>query len=126
MTGARELLTSLTLVGALGAGCAEAPAQEAKRIEHGVLEYTKLHLARGDQEKARWATAGREIEVESIPALWAELGIEAQAQAPEADRVRVLDHLAGKGWEVVDRTDVAAVLAGATGISQRYLLRRRK
>lgn len=126
MTGAREFLTGLALVGALWGGCADASAQQAKRTEHGVFEYTKIHLAHGDQEKIFWATAKKEVEVESVLALWTELGIEAQTQAPRSDRVRVLDHLAGKGWEVIDRTDVTAVMAGGTGISERYLLRRRR
>lgn len=126
MTGAREVLTGLALVGALWAGCADASAQQAKRTEHGVFEYTKLHLAHGDQEKVVWATAGQEVEVESVLALWTALGIEAQTEAATCDRVRVLDHLAGKGWEVVGRTDVSAVMAGGTGISERYLLRRRR
>jgi len=126
MAGARELLVGLAFVAALWAGCAEAPAQETKRIEHGIFEYSKLRLAHGDQEKVLWATAKKEIEVESVPALWSELGIEAQAEAPGSDRVRVLDHLARQGWEVIDRSDVTVVLAGGTGISERYVLRRGK
>lgn len=126
MARARELLTGLALVGALWAGCADATAQQAERTEHGVFEYTKFRLAHGEREKLVWATADQDVEVESVLALWTALGIKAQAGAPGSERVRVLDHLAGKGWEVIDRTDVTAVLAGATGISERYLLRRRK
>lgn len=126
MTGARELLTGLALVGALWAGCADATAQQAQRVEHGVFGYSKLRLARGDQEKVVWATAKKEIEVESVLALWTELGIEGQTETPGSDRMRVLDHLAGQGWEVIDRTDVTVVLAGGTGLSEHYLLRRRK
>jgi hypothetical protein len=124
MAGARELLTGLALVGALWAGCADVSAQEAKRMEHGVFEYSKLRLAHGEQDVLSWTTAKNEIKVESVLALWTELGIKAQSDAPGPDRMRVLDHLAGKGWKVIDRTDVTVVLAGGTGISERYLLRR--
>jgi len=99
-------------------------AQQAKRIEHGVFEYSKLRLAHGERELISWSTAKEEIKVESVIALWDRLGIEAQSGTPGSDRVRVLDHLAGKGWEVIERTDVTIVLAGGTGISERYLLRR--
>ncbi|MHC4974062.1 MAG: hypothetical protein ACYTG3_17210 [Planctomycetota bacterium] len=126
MAGARELLTGLALVGALWAGCADVSAQEAKRTEHGVFEYSKLRLAHGDREVVRWSTAEKEVDVESVLALWTALGVDAQTVAPGSDRVRVLDRLAGQGWEVIDRTDVTVVLAGGTGISERYLLRREK
>ena len=124
MAGARGLLTGLALVLALWAGCAEAPAQEMRRVEHGVFERSRLRLADGTVEKVRWATAKTEVRVESLLALWAELGIKAQAGAPGSEAMRVLDHLAGQGWEVIDHTDVTAVLAGGTGFSIRYLLRR--
>jgi hypothetical protein len=127
MAGARELLTGLALFGALWAGCADASAQQAPRstrTEHGVFEYAKLRLAHGEREVLNWWTAEKEFEVQSALALWTALGIKGQSVSPEADRVRVLDHLAGQGWEVVDRADVTVVLAGGTGISERYLLRR--
>jgi hypothetical protein len=126
MAGARGLLTGLTLVGALWAGCAEAPAQEVRRVEHGVFERSQLRLADGSVEKARWATAGTEVSVDSVLALWDELGIKARAGAQGSEEMRVLDHLARQGWEVIERTDVSVVLAGGTGVSERYLLRRRK
>jgi len=124
MAGARELLAGLAFVAALWAGCAEAPAQEMRRIEHGELEYSKLRLAHGDREVFRWSTAKREIMEQSVLSLWTELGIKAQTEAPGSDRVRVLDHLAGQGWEVITRSDVTVVFAGGTGISERYVLRR--
>jgi hypothetical protein len=126
MAGSRGLWAGLALVGALWSGCAEAPAQAVRRVEHGVFEYSKLHLADGDLHKVRWSTAKKDIDVESVVALWTELGIKGEANAPRPDRMRILDHLAGQGWEVIERTDVTVVLAGGTGISERYLLRRGK
>lgn len=126
MAQARGLLAVLAVAGVFLAGCGDAMAQQAKRIEHGVFEYSKLRLAHGEREVISWSTAKEEIKVESVIALWDRLGIEAQSGTPGSDRVRVLDHLAGKGWEVIDRTDVTVVLAGGTGISERYLFRRGK
>ncbi|MHC4135416.1 MAG: hypothetical protein ACYTDU_03365 [Planctomycetota bacterium] len=126
MAGARELLAGLVFAGALWAGCAEGLAQQAKRIEHGVFEYSRLRLAHGEREMVSWSTAKQEVKTESVLALWTRLGIQAQTGTPGSDRVRVLDHLAGQGWEVIDRTDVTVVLAGGTGVSERYLLRRGK
>lgn len=124
MAGARELLVGLAFVAALWAGCAEAPAQESKRIEHGVFEYSKLRLDHVEKELISWSTAKREIKEQSVLSLWTELGIKDQPGGGGSERLRVLDHLARQGWEVIDRTDVTVVLAGGTGISERYVLRR--
>ena len=126
MAGACERLAGLALVAALWAGCAEAPAQEMRRIEHGVFEYSKLRLDRDERVVFSWSTAKMEIKEQSVLGLWAALGIKAQPEAPGSDRVRVLDHLAGQGWEVIGRSDVTVVLAGGTGLSERYVLRRGK
>ena len=126
MAGARGLVAGLALAGALWAGCADASAQQAKRVEHGMLEVSKLRLAHEDVKRVVWATATTDITVQSMIALWDQLGIKAEAGAPGSGTARVLDHLARQGWEVIDRTDVSAVMAGGTGISERYLLRRVK
>jgi hypothetical protein len=110
----------------VGSGCGGAAAQEQKVVfEHGVFEWVHYRsAAKGDQERYAWTTAAEEIQRDTAGAFFGALGIKADLAGNSADRVRVVDYLAAKGWQILDRTDVGYADAGGSAIAERYLLRR--
>jgi hypothetical protein len=115
----------LLLIVATGCGAADAQEKPA-RFEHGVFEWVQHRGAKEEQERISWITAVEEIQRDTVPGFFSALGITADLDRSPADRLRVVDFLAGAGWEVVNRTDVAFADAGGSAIAERYLLRRRR
>ncbi len=122
-----QRLVTPVLVAAGAAGCGAAAAQEEKAaLEHGVLEWIHYSSAKEERERYSWATAVEEIQRDTAAAFFGALGVAADQRRSAADRVRVLDHLAATGWELVNRTDVGYADAGGSAIAERYVLRRRR
>ena len=128
MTGARACTALMALVAlASASGCAEAPAQEPpQRWEYGVFLYVGITSEKGDQLRYTWATADTELTGQSVGELWTALKIEAASVGEHADRMRIIDHLTGKGWELVSDSSVGTAIPGGLGVAQRDLFRRRK
>ncbi|MHC4550152.1 MAG: hypothetical protein ACYTEZ_15380 [Planctomycetota bacterium] len=117
----------LVLAGALGAGCAEAPAQQpVPRWEHGLLDFIHFRDEGEQRDKYSWATAQGEVEAANVSEFWSALEIKGDLANSRADLARVLDFLAGAGWQLINRSDVAFVYPGGTAVGERYVLRRKR
>lgn len=129
MNRARVVLVAVVAsVMCLCSACADEPAHaqaRAPKWEHAVLEYAKLRLSRGEQERYRWTTAKGRVQASDGSPIWREVGAKGALKPEGADVMQILDALASQGWEVITATDPTFVLADGTAYAHRYYMRRK-